>query len=169
MLNSASAKWLEVWKVTLVQKEQKLTVSQILRGPALLLYFLLTPGTWGPGSFAHVLLRAVNILEGDPCSHRRICVEVQLHLEQLRFYLCYSKITFFEGRALMFAKICLQNLQFGASLVAQWLRVCLPMQGTRVRAVVWEDPTCRGATEPMSHNYWACASGACAPQQERPR
>ena len=30
-----------------------------------------------------------------------------------------------------------------ASLVAQWLRVCLPMQGTRVRALVWEDPTCR--------------------------
>ena len=24
----------------------------------------------------------------------------------------------------------------GASLVAQWLRICLPMQGTRVRALV---------------------------------
>ena len=58
---------------------------------------------------------------------------------------------------------------FGASLVAQWLRICLPMQGTRVRALVWEDPTCRGAARPVSHNYWACASGACAPQQERPR
>ena len=56
-----------------------------------------------------------------------------------------------------------------ASLVAQWLRICLPIQGTRVRAKVWEDPTCRGATRPVSHNYWACASGACAPQQERPR
>ena len=41
----------------------------------------------------------------------------------------------------------------GASLVAQWLRVCLPMQGTRVRALVWEDPICRGATKPVSHNY----------------
>ena len=40
-----------------------------------------------------------------------------------------------------------------ASLVAQWLRVCLPVQGTRVRALVWEDPTCRGATGPVSHNY----------------
>ncbi|KAJ8788880.1 hypothetical protein J1605_005176 [Eschrichtius robustus] len=36
-----------------------------------------------------------------------------------------------------------------ASLVAQWLRICLPMQGTRVRALVWEDPTCRGATGPL--------------------
>ena len=57
----------------------------------------------------------------------------------------------------------------GASLVAQWLRIRLPMQGTRVRALVWEDPTCRGATKPVSHNYWACAPGACAPQQERLR
>ncbi|KAJ8795983.1 hypothetical protein J1605_002745 [Eschrichtius robustus] len=37
---------------------------------------------------------------------------------------------------------------FRASLVAQWLRICLPMQGTRVRALVREDPTCRGATTP---------------------
>ena len=51
--------------------------------------------------------------------------------------------------------------------VTQWLRICLPMQGTRVR-LVWEDPTCRGATKPVSHNYWACASGACAAQPERP-
>ena len=41
----------------------------------------------------------------------------------------------------------------GASLVAQWLRIHLPMQGTRVRALVWEDPTCRGATQPVCHNY----------------
>ena len=40
-----------------------------------------------------------------------------------------------------------------ASLVMQWLRICLLMQGTRVRALVWEDPTCRGATGPVSHNY----------------
>ena len=62
-----------------------------------------------------------------------------------------------------------QNNKNWASLVTQWLRVCLPMQGTWVRALVWEDPTCRGATRPMCHKYWACASGACAPQQERPR
>ena len=61
------------------------------------------------------------------------------------------------------------NLCEGASLVVQWLRICLPMQGTRVRALVWEDPTCHGATGPVSHNYWACTSGACALQQQRPR
>ena len=40
-----------------------------------------------------------------------------------------------------------------ASLVVQWLRICLPMQGTWVRALVWEDPTCHGATRPVSYNY----------------
>ena len=44
----------------------------------------------------------------------------------------------------------------GASLVAQWLRVRLLMQGTRVRALVRKDPTCRGATKPVHHNYGAC-------------
>uniref|UniRef100_A0A8C0CCV2 EMAP like 1 n=1 Tax=Balaenoptera musculus TaxID=9771 RepID=A0A8C0CCV2_BALMU len=43
--------------------------------------------------------------------------------------------------------------QGGASLVVQWLRICLPMQGTRVRSLVWEDPTCCGATKPVRHNY----------------
>ena len=47
----------------------------------------------------------------------------------------------------------IKNLPTGASLVAQWLRICLPMQGTRVRALVWEDPTCCGATRPVIHNY----------------
>ena len=40
-----------------------------------------------------------------------------------------------------------------ASLVAQWLRVCLPMQGTQVRALVQGDPACCGAAEPVHHNY----------------
>ena len=45
-----------------------------------------------------------------------------------------------------------KELIFWASLVAQWLRICLLMQGTRVRALVWEDPTCHGAAGPVSHN-----------------
>ena len=41
----------------------------------------------------------------------------------------------------------------GTSLVSQWLTIRLPMQGTRVRALVREDPTCCGATKPVCHNY----------------
>ena len=41
--------------------------------------------------------------------------------------------------------------------MTQWLRICLPVQGTWVRARVREDPTCRRATKPVCHNYWACA------------
>ena len=41
----------------------------------------------------------------------------------------------------------------GASLVVQWLRTRLPMQGTWVRYLVWEDPTRRRATKPVHHNY----------------
>ena len=64
--------------------------------------------------------------------------------------------------------------------MAQWLKILLPIQGTRIQALVQEDPTCRGATKPMHHNYWACAlepqatttearvPRARAPQQEKP-
>ena len=79
----------------------------------------------------------------------------------------YFKYVQFIIHQLYLNKVVISKCQ-RASLVAQWLRVCLPMRGTRVRALVWEDPTCRGATRPVSHNYWACASGACAPQRERP-
>ena len=37
------------------------------------------------------------------------------------------------------------------SLVAQWLRIRLSMQGILVRALVQEDPTCHG-TKPMHYN-----------------
>ena len=38
-----------------------------------------------------------------------------------------------------------------------WLRMSLPMQGTWVPSLVWEEPTCIGATKPVRYNYWACA------------
>ena len=41
-----------------------------------------------------------------------------------------------------------------ASLVVQWLRICLAMQGTLVWSLVWEDSCCREANKPVCHNYW---------------
>ena len=68
----------------------------------------------------------------------------------------------------------------GISLVAQWLRIRLPMQGMQVRALVREDPTCRGELSPCATTtepvLWsprattteARAPRARAPQQEKP-
>ena len=44
-------------------------------------------------------------------------------------------------------------MQFWTSLMAQWLRIHLPMQGTQVQALIQEDPTCRGETKLVRHNY----------------
>ena len=44
----------------------------------------------------------------------------------------------------------------GTALVARWLRIHLPRQGKRVRALVWEHPTCSGAAKPTSYNYQTC-------------
>ena len=69
---------------------------------------------------------------------------------------------FFCLSALFSIHICIwmyfimYNLYPWTSLVAQWLRIRLPMQGPQVRALVREDPTCRRTTKPVRHNYWAC-------------
>ena len=41
----------------------------------------------------------------------------------------------------------------GTSLGVQQLRIYLPMQGKWVQFLVWEDPTCHGATKPKCHSY----------------
>ena len=46
---------------------------------------------------------------------------------------------------------------WGASLVAQWLRIHLLVQETWVQSPIGEGPTCRGVTKPVHHNLWACA------------
>ncbi|KAJ8798261.1 hypothetical protein J1605_001386 [Eschrichtius robustus] len=64
----------------------------------------------------------------------------------------------------MFQQKVFEQLKEGTSLVAQLLRIRLPMQGTRVRALVREDPTCSRATKPQSaessghHQQPGCAS-----------
>ena len=39
----------------------------------------------------------------------------------------------------------------GTSLVVQWFRILLPMQGTWVRSLVREDPTCRGKKRVLAY------------------
>ena len=56
----------------------------------------------------------------------------------------------------------LMKMPLGASLVTQWLRIHLPMQGTWVWSLglVWEDSACCRATKLIYHNYWAWACSA---------
>ena len=76
--------------------------------------------------------------------------------------------------------ICFQELQSGASLVVQWLRILLPMQGTQVQA--WSGKIshaaeqlspCATTTEPALQSPRATPTEAFAPrahalQQEKP-
>ena len=50
----------------------------------------------------------------------------------------------------------------------QWLRIHLPMQGTWVWSLVWEDPTCCGPTKHTHHNHWACRPQVRKPMYQEP-
>ena len=82
-----------------------------------------------------------------------------------------------KGWCLVHSSVSVKMYWWGPSLVAQWWRICLPVQEIRVRFLIWKDPTWhRGATEPMhcndgayawepgSSNYWAQAPQSHAPQ-----
>ena len=94
--------------------------------------------------------------------------------EKKKFFFNYTKRNSMKSSQMNYANQLRQffiNLKVWASLVVQWLRIWLLMQGTRVRALVQEDHTCRGAIEPLRHSYWACALQpvshnywACVPQ-----
>ena len=46
-----------------------------------------------------------------------------------------------------------QKNEMRTSLVVQWLRISLAMQGILIQPLVGEDPTCHRATKPMRHNF----------------
>ena len=52
-----------------------------------------------------------------------------------------------------FEEVITIKISTGASRVAQWESIRLPVQETRVEIPVWEDPTSRRGIKPMLHNY----------------
>ena len=70
-----------------------------------------------------------------------------------------SFLHFMKLKLSLESDIC-QKLWVGASLVVQWLRICLAMQGTWVWSLVQEDPTYRRATKSIWHNYWSPRAAA---------
>ena len=65
--------------------------------------------------------------------------ETQCHLQNKSTIISLTHLT--TGCGLMCVNASLKMLR-GTSLVAQWLRIHLPMQGTQVPFLVREDPTC---------------------------
>ena len=81
---------------------------------------------------------------------------------ELMLWFCYGFTLLPNWKILTWldiSKIRKRNLQFRASLVAQWYRICLPMQEAQVWFLVWEDSTCRRVTKLVHHNYWLCFRG----------
>ena len=56
---------------------------------------------------------------------------------------------------LLLKSIWLRTRRYRTFLVVQWLRICLPLRGTWIESLVWEDSTCCWAAEFMRHNYWS--------------
>ena len=50
-------------------------------------------------------------------------------------------------------KYLIKERSIRISLVVQWIRICLRMQGTWVQSLVLEYPTCQGVTQPTRHSY----------------
>ena len=96
------------------------------------------------------------IIKGE--MNGKISVQWKTPWERLTGRWCLGRIfaTFLSSKGLSKEVIQENAGGPGTSLVAQWSRNSLPMQGTHVWALVQKDPTCRRATKPVCHNYWAC-------------
>ena len=78
------------------------------------------------------------------------CRETELHA---------PKLPDLKKQTLVYHHFCRSGIQAwfsqtqssceGTSLVVQWLRIRLTVQGTQVQSLVWEDRTCCGATKPV--------------------
>ena len=98
---------------------------------------------WSEGSEPHVRLPNLGVRQQDQESPGNLPVGFD----------CRTSTGLGKTKFSSQGKETFKKIYTRASLVAQWLRICLLMHGTWVRALVWEDPTCRGATGPVSHNY----------------
>ena len=69
----------------------------------------------------------------------------------------------------VFKKLYLFKKQslFWTSLVAQWIRLVLPVRGAQAGCLAWEEPQASGQLRPCTTAAPA-RPGACAPQQEKP-
>ena len=74
-----------------------------------------------------------------------------------KFSFSYNPFAFSINKWHIWVLLYYKTYALGASLVVQWLRICLLKQGTWVLSLVLEDPRCRKPAKPTHHNYWAGA------------
>ena len=80
----------------------------------------------------------VQSLIGELRSHMP-CGQKNQNIKQKQYCNKFNKDLKKKKRSISKKKIL--KKENGTSLVVQWLRILLPMQGTRVQALVQEDPT----------------------------
>ena len=79
---------------------------------------------------------------------------------------CCSRKAWFPAQ---FCILSEQRTLNGTSLVVQWLRIHPLVQGTRVRSLVQEDPTCSRASKTVSQTTEPMCPKAHTLKQEKPR
>ena len=165
-------------------QRQLLTPTSIY-APRIFLFTQSSP--WNILNFVDTWKRAFCILpfSGPPVLPRTISFYTQI-ISRIRSF-CLHPVPGIPGEVRIICLLCLhdsfiwtfgqkgksflspeaQSFCSGPSLVVQWLRIYLPMQGTWVHSLVQEDPMCHKATKPVHHNYQAQAPRACPPQQKK--
>ena len=99
----------------------------------------------------------LSALERDGCCNLKYCQNCTLLLSVTDAWKRKMKAPCHPNTNSRLDSMVVFKEKLRTSLVAQWLRIRLPMQGTRVRSLAREDPTCCGATKPVHYNYRSCA------------
>ena len=113
-----------------------------------------TPAAYGPLGSEPIQLCDGPLLTGKTClphtagAGSSLLCHIAAHTSSLRLH--YDQKAHFTERKWGLKKAA------RTSLVAQGLGIHLPMQETQVRSLVWEDPTCHGASKPVPHHSMAC-------------
>ena len=82
--------------------------------------------------------------------------EQQVLMLRFKFVMLLSFCSFSDFTFLMCGCFIRRNCQKSREKdfpSGMWIEIRLPMQGTQVLPLVWEDPTRGGPTKPKSHNY----------------
>ena len=78
-------------------------------------------------------------------------VNIFLLLSLVVFLLCLV-VLIYDCKIIQYCYI-IRNWRLQTSLEVQWFRIHLPMQGTQVQSLVWDDSTWHKAIKPMHHCY----------------